>query len=123
EYGLPAMELTTAAVRALRERRWPGNVRELRNAIERAVVLATGPTVDAIEVSETIAPDVPSGELPFPATIAEVNRAAARRMLELSGGNKTDAARRLGISRPRLHRLLNLSPGPDDPDDEDTSDV
>jgi predicted DNA-binding protein (UPF0251 family) len=30
-------------------------------------------------------------------------------MLELSGGNKTDAARRLGISRPRLHRLLNAT--------------
>jgi DNA-binding NtrC family response regulator len=98
-------------------------VRELRNAIERAVVLATGPTIDAAEVSEMIAPDVSNGELPFPATIAQLNRAAARRMLELSGGNKTDAARRLGISRPRLHRLLNLSLAPDDPDDEDTSDV
>jgi DNA-binding NtrC family response regulator len=124
EYGLPSMELTNAAVGVLRERRWPGNVRELRNAIERAVVLATSPTVDAAEVSEMVAPELPSGELPFPATIAELNRAAVRRMLELSGGNKTDAARRLGISRPRLHRLLNPSLAPDDADDEeDSSDV
>jgi DNA-binding NtrC family response regulator len=98
-------------------------VRELRNAIERAVVLATGPTVDAADVSEMIAPDRPSGELPFPATIAELNRAAVKRMLELSGGNKTDAARRLGISRPRLHRLLNPSFAHDDADDEEGSDV
>jgi DNA-binding NtrC family response regulator len=107
----------------LRERRWPGNVRELRNAIERAVLLATGPALDLADVAEPVtAPTGSAGELPFPATLAELNRAAVARMLELCGGNKTETARRLGISRPRLHRLLNAS-STDSGDEEDALDV
>jgi DNA-binding NtrC family response regulator len=59
---------------------------------------------------------------PFPATLADLNRAAVARMLELCGGNKTEAARRLGISRPRLHRLLSASLA-DTEDEEADSDV
>jgi DNA-binding NtrC family response regulator len=45
--------------------------------------------------------------LPFPATLATLTRAAAIAMLQLTEGNKSAAARRLGISRPRLQRLLD----------------
>jgi DNA-binding NtrC family response regulator len=45
--------------------------------------------------------------LPFPADIATITRAAARAMVEFTGGNKSEAARRLDISRPRLNRLLD----------------
>ena len=120
EYDQPLMALTPAAERTLRERRWPGNIRELRNVIERAVLLATGSVIDAADVAE-VAPSAPAsnGELPFPATLRELNRAAVLRMLEICRGNKTEAARRLGISRPRLHRVLNWSNGADaDADDE-----
>ena len=48
--------------------------------------------------------------LPFPATLDVLVRAAVQAMLELTGGNKSEAARRLGISRPRLQRLLDGSP-------------
>ena len=48
--------------------------------------------------------------LPFPATLDVLVRAAAQAMLELTGGNKSEAARRLGISRPRLQRLLDGEP-------------
>jgi DNA-binding NtrC family response regulator len=49
----------------------------------------------------------------------QLNRAAVARMLELCRGNKTEAARRLGISRPRLHRLLNATAfDAEEPDDE-----
>jgi len=123
EYELPPLELTPAAARALRERRWTGNVRELRNVIERAVLLATGPTLDARDVAEPPSGEPLNGELPFPSTLAELNRAAVARMLELCGGNKTEAARRLGISRPRLHRLLSASlADTDDDSNEDASD-
>ena len=44
--------------------------------------------------------------LPFPATLAEIQRAAARAMLDAAGCNRSEAARRLGISRSRLQRLL-----------------
>ena len=117
EYDQPLLSLTPAALRALRERRWPGNVRELRNVIERAVLLSTGPAIDEADVAESaVGPALSPGELPFPSTLLELNRAAVARMVEICRGNKTEAARRLGISRPRLHRLLNASLA--DADDE-----
>ncbi len=125
EYDQPLLQLTPAAERVLRERRWPGNVRELRNVIERAVLLSTGPAIDAADVAE-VAPSaaVSNGELPFPATLRELNRAAVLRMLETCRGNKTEASRRHGISRPRLHRVLNAAnaagdDGADAGDEED----
>ena len=54
-----------------------------------------------------------AAEIPFPATIASITRAAAHAMLEYCDGNKSEAARRLGISRPRLQRLLDATS--DDP--------
>ncbi|HET9685485.1 MAG TPA: helix-turn-helix domain-containing protein, partial [Gemmatimonadaceae bacterium] len=106
-------------------RRWPGNIRELRNVIERAVLLATGSAIDQSDVAEvTPATNVANGELPFPSTLRELNRAAVLRMLEICRGNKTEAARRLGISRPRLHRVLSsanaAANGDVDDDDEDS---
>jgi len=123
EYDQPLLQLTAAAERVLRERRWPGNVRELRNVIERAVLLSTASAIDAADVAEA-APSTPSstGELPFPATLRELNRAAVLRMLEICRGNKTEASRRLGISRPRLHRVLNSANNADADDDGDASD-
>jgi ActR/RegA family two-component response regulator len=44
--------------------------------------------------------------LPFPATLRAITQAAAHAMLSLAKGNKSEAARRLGISRPRLQRIL-----------------
>jgi DNA-binding NtrC family response regulator len=124
EHDVPPRELTPAALRALRVRRWPGNVRELRNVIERAVLLATGPALDAEDVAELPTAEPPSsGGLPFPATLADLNRAAVARMLALCDGNKTEAARRLGISRPRLHRLLSASLVDAEDEAEDESDV
>jgi DNA-binding NtrC family response regulator len=120
EYDVPALELTPAALRALRERSWPGNVRELRNTMERAVLLADHALLDAHDIAEerTSGRRVPpTGELPFPATIAELTQAAAHRMLALCDGNKSVAARRLGISRPRLHRLLDASLAQTESDD------
>jgi two-component system response regulator HydG len=110
EYDVPHMELSPEALRALCDRAWPGNVRELRNTIERAVLLAHGTTISESDVADAArAPAAATSGLPFPATIGELSRAAARLMLERTNGNKTDAARQLGISRPRLHRLLSDS--------------
>ena len=116
EYGLEAPTLTAAAIQSLRDRRWSGNVRELRNAMERAVLLATAPLIDAGDLAEPAVALSSSSDLPFPATLATLERAAAERMVELCGGNKTEAARRLDISRPRLARLLSVAGAPDDQD-------
>jgi two-component system response regulator HydG len=82
-------------------------VRELRNAIERALVLSPEGTLRAEELGMRQEAVKIDGGLPFPATLAVLNRAAVGAMLELTKGNKSEAARRLGISRPRLQRLLD----------------
>jgi DNA-binding NtrC family response regulator len=106
-YGLPVPPLTPELRTALRSYDWPGNVRELRNAIERSLVLSPTGTLRAEEMG--MRHDMPRSEggLPFPATLAVLNRAAVVAMLQLTEGNKSAAARRLGISRPRLQRLLD----------------
>jgi two-component system response regulator HydG len=113
-YGLPEPPLTAEARAALRRHQWPGNVRELRNVIERALVLSPPGELE-LGLGETppAAIDAPPatgmalGALPFPADLGTIVRAAAAAMLERTGGNKSEAARRLGISRPRLQRLLD----------------
>ncbi|HKO15506.1 MAG TPA: helix-turn-helix domain-containing protein [Gemmatimonadaceae bacterium] len=50
------------------------------------------------------------GDIPFPATLSEITRAAVGAMLQHCRGNKSEAARRLGISRPRLQRILDAEP-------------
>jgi len=106
-YGLPVPPLTPEIRSALREYRWPGNIRELRNAIERSLVLSPRGTLRREEMGMREDAVRTEGELPFPATLAVLNRAAAVAMLQLTDGNKSAAARRLGISRPRLQRLLD----------------
>jgi DNA-binding NtrC family response regulator len=80
----------------------------LRNAVERTLVLSAP---GALEVDHLLAPATrmpeSSGALPFPATIRMITRAAVDAMLGLVDGNKSEAARRLGISRPRLQRILD----------------
>ncbi|HEY9425934.1 MAG TPA: sigma-54 dependent transcriptional regulator [Gemmatimonadaceae bacterium] len=110
QYGLPNPRLSKAAEQALLERAWPGNVRELRNAVERAVLLASaeelGPEAFPLPRSPSDGENG-DGRIPFPATIREIARAATVEMVKLCGGNKSDAARRLGISRARLLRTLD----------------
>ena len=107
EYGVAVRTIGAGAERALLARPWRGNVRELRNAIERAVLLAPGMSLTPEDVAdETIGAGDATG-IPFPATLGEITRAAAASMVELCGGNKSEAARRLAISRPRLQRLLD----------------
>ncbi|HET7600671.1 MAG TPA: sigma-54 dependent transcriptional regulator [Gemmatimonadales bacterium] len=112
-YGLPVPPLGPEARATLRAHTWPGNVRELRNAIERALVLSPPGTLRAEELApEPVSTPRAKAEphtLPFPTDLATLSRAAAVRMLELTRGNKSEAARRLGISRPRLQRLLDGS--------------
>jgi two-component system response regulator HydG len=104
-YQLPEPAITPDVRRALLAHTWPGNVRELRNAIERAVLLSPPGTLALSELAPRPLA-TPAGPLPFPATIADIQRAAARAMVEQTGGNRSEAARRLGISRSRLQRLL-----------------
>jgi two-component system response regulator HydG len=106
-YGLPVPPLTPELRSALRDYRWPGNIRELRNALERSLVLSPRGTLRIEEMGMRQDAVRTEGVLPFPVTLSVLNRAAALAMLQLTQGNKSAAARRLGISRPRLQRLLD----------------
>ena len=118
QHALPKA-LARQAVDALREHRWPGNVRELRNVMERAAVLSgDARTIDATHLliqqrSARKPADAGArglaGEIAIPMsgkTLAEVEREAAVLTLQLTGGNRSHAARLLGISRPTLARIL-----------------
>lgn len=107
EYDLPEPSLTSEIRDALLCHPWSGNVRELRNAIERAMLLGGG-VLCASDLFISLEEDgaSSSGPLPFPATLDEITRAAARTMTERCGGNKSQAARALGIGRKHLYALL-----------------
>src|SRR5205807_10419516 len=83
----------------------PGNIRELRNTIARTILLSPAGTFAAARL-EPARVTTAAAPVPSPATLAEIQKAAARAMLAATGGNRSEAARRLGISRSRLLRLL-----------------
>jgi DNA-binding NtrC family response regulator len=118
EYGVPVPTLTKSAERSLSDREWPGNVRELRNATERAVLLGSGQVLDGPDFEMTATRVIEPGTIPFPATLGTVVRATTVEMLRLCDGNKSLAARRLGISRTRLQRVLDGT-GDGEPETDD----
>lgn len=95
--GMTPPELEAGHIAALRAHHWPGNVRELRNVIERWLILGRFP--DMFFRSAGAAPDA-DGELSLDA----VEKAHILRVLDAVGGNKTEAARRLGVARKTLDR-------------------
>jgi two-component system response regulator AtoC len=113
--------LSGDALEALHTHRWPGNVRELRNVIERAAILSgeernIGPEHLLIQRrTATTTPDS-VGEIRIPRTgktLAAVEREAIQIALRLTNGNRSAAARMLGISRPRLARKIrDIDPVP-----------
>ncbi|NIR46423.1 MAG: sigma-54-dependent Fis family transcriptional regulator [Gemmatimonadetes bacterium] len=110
EYDLPRPDLTRALQDRLLSHSWPGNIRELRNAIERGLLLSGGAELrpENLFGEQQPAPAARSegSPLPFPASMEQIELAAVRAMLEETDGNKSAAARRLGISRSRLHRAV-----------------
>jgi two-component system response regulator HydG len=118
QYALPEPALTAAVRAALLAHAWPGNVRELRNAMERALLLSAPGTLELTEIEPRGARPPANETLPFPARLVEIVQAAARAMLDLTMGNRSEAARRLGISRSRLQRLLRGDEEHDEPDAE-----
>ena len=107
----PARRLSAEAAARLLSHPWPGNVRELRNAMERAAVLSRRPVIGADDLSflqaappAAAADDWLAGDLP--GAVARLEAAMIRRALAATGGNRAEAARRLGIHRQFLYEKL-----------------
>jgi DNA-binding NtrC family response regulator len=103
------LRITAAAERRLRAHDWPGNVRELENALLRAAVLARGGLIDVEHLRlwsppAVAARDPESGEV---RTLDDAISAHVQRVLRQTGGNRSEAARILEISRSRLARIVD----------------
>ena len=94
---------------ALQSHSWPGNVRELRNAMERLSVLSPGPTLTAKDFEQFCLKAVVEEKSELaPISLAEAERQAIEKALAASQGNKTQAARLLGITPKTLSAKLAL---------------
>ncbi|HXR98173.1 MAG TPA: sigma-54 dependent transcriptional regulator [Terriglobales bacterium] len=126
-HGRSITHVSQAAMAMLERHRWPGNVRELRNTLERALILATGTTIepqhlgDFNPVAAVAAAGADSGSaaaaaefedaegsvrVPLGATVADGERLLIIKTLALENNNKTRAAEKLGISLKTLQNKL-----------------
>jgi DNA-binding NtrC family response regulator len=113
ENGKPLNAFTADALEWLMNYSWPGNVRELRTAIEHAVVLCRGEKISARDLpapvraggqSGSLAPSLVRNDL----TVREAEKQLIIRALKETDGNRTLAAKKIGMSRRTFHRKLHL---------------
>ncbi|MEN9574455.1 MAG: DNA-binding response regulator, NtrC family [Verrucomicrobiota bacterium] len=113
ENGKAVTTIAPDALELLMAYKWPGNVRELRTAIEHAVVFARGKDVTARDLPQNIR--LGQSSLPTPVSamttsdlnVHEVEKELLVRALKEVDGNRTAAAKKLGVSRRTLHRKLH----------------
>ena len=103
-YGKALSSFENAAMQALLEHPWPGNIRELDHVIERAVLLAQGDQVRAVDLA--LRPGTPGGAKVDDLTLEEAERMLIQKALSRYDGNVSHAAKALGISRSALYRRL-----------------
>ena len=102
---------TPQAMDRLLRYNWPGNVRELMNAVERGVVLTRSDYIDETDIpffkdDENAAKGLSVRDVPSNISLEEMERSTILNMLQSTEGNKSEAARRLGITRRTLHKKL-----------------
>ena len=110
-FGRPPAGLTRDAREALLAHDWPGNVRELRNALERAAIVCEGGLISAAHLS--LQPRVRSRPAVAPTDLGVVERETIEHVMRECRGNKSKAAKRLGLTRSQLYfrlRKYDLDP-------------
>jgi len=103
--GKPIEGFTPQALEALTEYKWPGNVRELENVVERAVVLTQHRLIDVADLPNSVRARRVEA-VPQIDNLAAVEKATITRVLNETGWNLRESARRLGISRTTLYSKL-----------------
>jgi DNA-binding NtrC family response regulator len=126
--GKPVRGITPAAMKLLMDFHWPGNVRELENILERGVTLSSSSTLDVADIHLDSAPARsaagPVAALPDGMTLDQWEEDAIREALRRANGNKSQAARALGLSRNALRYRLSKMGVPDPPEkDPDSSPI
>jgi DNA-binding NtrC family response regulator len=103
-HGSPAEDFDAAVLERLLDYSWPGNVRELENAVQRAVILTTGPRVElqALVLEEAVRAPVATGGR----TLGQLKRDVILSTLERLSGNRTHTARALGLSSRTIRNHL-----------------
>ncbi len=105
--GREGCKLSTEALQLLQRHAWPGNVRELENAIERALVLSRQATIGPADLPDGLGCARTSAIIEeMPRSVADIERDHILRVLRSVAGNKTAAARLLGLDRKTLYRKL-----------------
>ena len=111
QYRVAPKRIAPDALAALRAHDWPGNVRELENAIERAFAVSPADTITLDDLPPSVvgsrAAHEPAASGATVSTLADAEREVIAAALRQSGGNKNEAARRLGIDRQRLYRKID----------------
>ncbi len=111
DIGSPVETISEAAMERLLAYHWPGNVRELENVMERSMVLANGPVLEAADIRMDLQPrnhrvSVESF-LPEGMTLDQHEQALIREALKRANNNKSQAARLLGLTRNALRYRLS----------------
>lgn len=107
KHGRPVAAIAPAALALLRQYEFPGNVRELGNTIERAVIVATGKRLEETDLPDPVQAAVRLQQRRVqPGTLAEIEAEYVAEILAATNGNKTEAARILGISRKNLYERI-----------------
>jgi DNA-binding NtrC family response regulator len=113
ENGKPHREIAPEAMQQILDYDWPGNVRELRTAIEHGVVMAAGSQITLRDMPATIRSAKAEPERQSPAkpaanglNLRDSETSLILRALEDCRNNRSEAAKKLGISRRTLHRRL-----------------
>jgi len=107
KHGRATNKLSPAVASLLTEYYFPGNVRELANTIERAVIMSTGTQIDVEQLPESVSAAVRVQRRRVkPPSLAQIEAEYVDEVLAAAKGNKTEAARILGISRKNLYEKL-----------------
>ena len=107
KHGRKVKKITPAALAILKSYDFPGNVRELANTIERALIVSRDEHIDDVDLPEPLRVSVAAqARGNRRQTLAELEEQYVKETLAATGGNKTEAARVLGISRKNLYERL-----------------
>jgi DNA-binding NtrC family response regulator len=120
EYGKPVRDIRPNAMELLVQYDWPGNIRELENVVQGAMIMADGESLTRTDLPANLQIEVENellqgsaGLAGFEELLRDFKVSLATRAISECNGNKSQAARKLRVSRAYLHRLIRMGAGPE----------